>query len=143
MSTPFPDKPRIAIIGAGALGCYYGARLVKAGEDVHFLVRSNRAALMARGLKVKTPTERFSARKIQVYGSAAEIGPCDLVIIATKATGNEALKTILPPLLKPDTAVLTLQNGLGVEEPIADIVGPGRVIGAICYIGCMRTAPGL
>lgn len=143
MSTSFPDKPRIAIIGAGALGCYYGARLVKAGEDVHFLARSGRAALTARGLKVKTPTERINVRKVQVYGSAAEIGACDLVIIATKATANESLKTILPPLLKPDTAVLTLQNGLGVEEPIADIVGPGRVLGAICYIGCMRTAPGV
>jgi 2-dehydropantoate 2-reductase len=92
---------------------------------------------------VKTPTEKISVRKIQVYGSAHEIGPCDLVIIATKATANEALKTILPPLLKPDTAVLTLQNGLGVEEPVADIVGPARVLGAICYIGCMRTAPGV
>lgn len=143
MSTSFPDKPRIAIVGAGALGCYYGARLVKAGEDVHFLVRSNRAALMAQGLKVKSPTERITARKIQVYASPAEIGPCDLVVIATKATGNEALKTILPALLKPDTVVLTLQNGLGVEEPIAEIAGPDRVIGAICYIGCMRTAPGV
>ncbi|MEN9403172.1 MAG: 2-dehydropantoate 2-reductase [Verrucomicrobiota bacterium] len=143
MSTHFPEKPRIAIIGAGALGCYYGARLVTAGEDVHFLARSGRAALMVKGLKVKTPTEKISVRKIQVYGSAHEIGPCDLVIIATKATANEALKTILPPLLKPDTAVLTLQNGLGVEEPVADIVGPARVLGAICYIGCMRTAPGV
>lgn len=143
MSTNFPNNPRIAIIGAGALGCYYGARLVKAGEDVHFLVRSNRAALTAHGLKVKTPTERLSVRKIQVYGSAAEIGPCDLVIIATKATANEMLATVLPPLLKPDTVVLTLQNGLGVEEPVAEIAGPDRVIGAICYIGCMRTAPGV
>ncbi|MFZ5496500.1 MAG: 2-dehydropantoate 2-reductase [Verrucomicrobiota bacterium] len=143
MSTTFPDKPRIAIIGAGALGCYYGARLVKAGEDVHFLVRSARAALTANGLKVKTPTERITARKIHVYGSAAEIGPCDLVVIATKTTANEALKSILPPLLKPETVVLSLQNGLGVEEPVAEIVGPGRVIGAICYIGCMRTAPGV
>ncbi len=143
MSTSFPDKPRIAIIGTGALGCYYGARLVKAGEDVHFLGRSGRAALTARGLKIKTPTERINLRKIQVYGSSAEIGPCDLVILATKATANEALKTILPPLLGPETAVLTLQNGLGVEEPVAEIAGPGHVIGAICYIGCMRTAPGV
>lgn len=143
MSTSFPEKPRIAIIGAGALGCYYGARLVKAGEDVHFLARSGRAALTARGMKVKTPTERITARKVQVYGSGAEIGPCDLVVIAIKATGNESLKTLLPPLLKPDTVVLTLQNGLGVEEPVAEIAGPGRVIGAICYIGCMRTAPGV
>ena len=143
MSTSFPDKPRIAIIGTGALGCYYGARLVKAGEDVHFLGRSGRAARTARGLKIKTPTERINLRKIQVYGSSAEIGPCDLVIVATKATANEALKSILPPLLGPETAVLTLQNGLGVEEPVAEIAGPGRVIGAICYIGCTRTAPGV
>lgn len=143
VSTVFPDKPRIAIIGTGALGCYYGARLVKAGEDVHFLARSSRAALMAKGLKVRTPTERINVRKIQVYGSSAEIGPCDLVIIATKATANDALKNILPPLLGPETIVMTLQNGLGVEEPVAEIVGPGRVIGAICYIGCMRTAPGV
>ncbi len=80
---------------------------------------------------------------MHVYGSSAEIGPCDLVVIATKATANEALKTVLPPLLKPETVVLTLQNGLGVEEPVAEVAGPGRVIGAICYIGCVRTAPGV
>ncbi len=143
MSTSLPDNPRIAIIGTGALGCYYGARLVKSGADVHFLARSGRAALTARGIKVKAPTERLAVRKLHVYGSSADIGPCDLVVIATKATANESLKTVLPPLLKPDTTVLTLQNGLGVEEPVAEIVGPGRVIGAICYIGCVRTAPGV
>jgi 2-dehydropantoate 2-reductase len=125
------------------LGCYYGARLLKAGEDVHFLARSGRAALMARGLKVKTPTERISARKLHVYGSSVEIGPCDLVVIATKATSNDVLKNVLPPLLGPETIVMTLQNGLGVEEPVAEIVGPGRVVGAICYIGCVRTGPGV
>ncbi len=143
MSSPFPSKPRIAVLGTGALGCYYGARLVKAGEDVHFYAHSNRAALLARGLKVRTPTERLTIRKIQVYGSSAEIGPCDLVIVALKATAREALKNLLPPLLGPETTVLTLQNGLGVEEPVAEITGAGRVIGAICYIGCMRTAPGV
>jgi len=110
---------------------------------VHFLVRSGRAALMARGIRVKTPTERFHLRKVQVYGSPAEIGPCDLVILAIKATSNDVLKTLLPPLLGPETIVLTLQNGLGVEEPVAEIVGAGRVLGAICYIGCVRTAAGV
>lgn len=143
MSSVFPSKPRIAILGTGALGCYYGARLVKAGYDVHFHARSNRAALMARGLRIKTLTERIAIRKIQVHGSPTDIGPCDLVIIALKATANDALKTLLPPLLGPNTLVLTLQNGLGVEEPVAEICGPDRVIGAICYIGCMRTAPGV
>ncbi len=143
VSATFPSNPRIAIIGTGALGCYYGAKLVRAGRDVHFLARSGRAALTARGLQVKGPVEKFRVRKINVYGSPAEIGPCDLVIIATKATARDALKSLLPPLLGPDTTVLTLQNGLGVEEPVAEIAGSGRVIGAICYIGCMRTAPGV
>jgi len=143
VSTTFPEKPRIAIIGTGALGCYYGAKLVKAGEDVHFLARSGRAALTVRGLQVKGPSEKLRVKKIHVYGSAADIGPCDLVILATKATSNDALKTLLPPLLGPETIVMTLQNGLGVEEPVAEIVGPDHVVGAICYIGCMRTAPGV
>ena len=143
MSTAFSAHPRIAIIGAGALGCYYGAKLIKAGADVHFLARSGRAALTARGLQIKSPTENIRIRKIHVYGSPAEIGPCDLVIVATKATANEAVKNLLPPLLGPDTIVLTLQNGLGVEERLAEVAGAGRVYGAICYIGCMRTGPGV
>ena len=142
MSTPFPAQPRIAIVGTGALGCYYGARLAKAGEDVHFQVRSGRAAVMARGLKVKTPTERIHVKKPQVSATTEEIGPCDLVLVALKATANDQLKKMLPPLLKPGTVVLTLQNGLGVEEPVAEVVGAENVLGAICFIGCIRTAPG-
>jgi 2-dehydropantoate 2-reductase len=142
VSTPFPAKPRVAIIGSGALGCYYGARIAKAGDDVHFLVRSGRAEVMARGIKVKTPTERIHLKKPQVYGSTEEIGPCDLVIIALKATANDQLKRLLPPLLGPGTVVLTLQNGLGVEEPVAEVVGAENVVGAICFVGCIRTSAG-
>lgn len=143
MSTPFPANPRIAIIGSGALGCYYGARLARAGEDVHFLVRTGRAAVMARGIKIKTPTERFTLKKPHVYGSPEEIGPCDVVIVALKATANDQLKKLLPPLVRPGTLVLTLQNGLGVEEPVAEVVGAENVLGAICFIGCIRTSPGV
>lgn len=143
MTTPFPSKPRIAIVGSGALGTYYGARLAKAGFDVHFLVRSGRAAIVARGIRVKTPTERIHLKKVHAYGSTEEIGPCDLVLVAVKATANDALAKILPPLVHADTVVLTLQNGLGVEEPVAEIVGPHRTAGAICYVGAMRLRPGV
>lgn len=131
------------MLGAGALGCYYGAKLAKAGEDVHFLVRSGRAAVMARGIRVKTPTERIHLRRVQAYGSTPEIGPCDLVIIAVKATTNDVLRKLLPPLLHENTTVLTLQNGLGVEEPVAEVAGAERVLGAICYIASVRTGPGV
>ncbi len=143
VSASIPAKPRIAIIGSGALGCYYGARLAKAGNDVHFLVRSSRAAVMARGIRVKTPTERLHLRKVLAYANTTEIGPCDLVIVSVKATANAVLAKLLPPLMGENTLVLTLQNGLGVEEPVAEVVGGERVLGAICFIGCTRTAPGV
>lgn len=143
VNAPFPSKPRVAIVGSGALGTYYGASLARAGHDVHFLVRTGRAAVLARGMRIKTPTEKFHLKKVQVYGSTEEIGACDLVIVALKATSNDALKKLLPPLLGPATLVLTLQNGLGVEEPVAEIAGPDRVIGALCYIAAERTGPGV
>jgi len=139
----FSSNPRIAIVGAGALGCYYGARLVKAGEDVHFLARGGRAALMAKGIKVKMPAGRVNLKRVQVYGTPDEIGPCDLVVVALKATANDQLRRLLPPLIGPNTTVLTLQNGLGVEEPVAEVAGPERTVGAICFIGCIRRAPGV
>lgn len=143
MSALLPDKPRIAIIGSGALGCYYGTRLAKAGNDVHFLVRSGRAAIVARGMRIKTPTERIQLKRVNAYPNSADIGPCDLVIIALKATANDALAKLLPPLMGEKTLVLTLQNGLGVEEPVAEVIGGEHVLGAICFIGCTRTAPGV
>jgi 2-dehydropantoate 2-reductase len=143
VNAPFPEKPRIAIVGSGALGCYYGARLAKAGYDVHFLVHSGRAAIMARGIRVKTPTERIHLKKVQAHATTAEIGPCDLVVIALKATANDKLAKMLPPLMGPGTLVLTLQNGLGVEEPVAEVVGGEHVLGAICFVGSTRTAPGV
>jgi 2-dehydropantoate 2-reductase len=117
--------------------------LVKAGGDVHFLVRSGRAAVMAHGLNVKVPGGRIRIKKVQVYGSSEEIGPCDLVVVAIKATANDQLRRLLPPLVGPNTMVLTLQNGLGVEEPVAEVVGSERTVGAICFIGCLRKAPGI
>lgn len=143
MNAPFPSKPRVAVLGAGALGLYYGARLAKAGVDVHFLVRSGRAAVLARGIRIKEPADRLHLKKVQAYGSTEEIGPCDLVLVALKATDNSALAKLLPPLLGPATLVLTLQNGLGVEEPVANIVGPDRVMGALCFIASERKSPGV
>ena len=98
---------------------------------------------MARGIRVKTPTERFHLKKTQTYATTGDIGPCDLVIVSVKATANAALAKLLPPLLGPGTLVLTLQNGLGVEEPVAEVVGADRVLGAICFVGVMRRAPGV
>ena len=136
-------NPKIAVVGAGAVGCYYGGMLAHAGYDVHFLMRSDLETVRTEGLKIHTRGELVHLREVQAYGDPAEIGPCDLVLIGLKATGNAALEKMIPPLLGPDTALLTLQNGLGNEEFLAERWGEQRVIGGLCFVCLNRTAPGV
>lgn len=134
---------RIAIIGAGAIGTYYGVRLARGGADVRFLLRSDLSAVRERGaLQIHEGGETAELRPAQVFGTTEEIGPVDLAIVTLKTTANAHLARWLPPLIGPDTVVLTLQNGLGSDELIAGIVGAERVIGGLAFIASTRTAPG-
>ncbi len=132
----------IAIVGAGAIGTFYGARLALAGRDVRFLMRSDLPLVRERGIRLVEPAGTRSLHPVQAFGSTAEIGPVDLVIITLKATANAFLPQLLPPLLHAQTAVLTLQNGLGNEEAVAAVVGAERVLGGLCFIGVARISPG-
>ncbi len=136
---------KIAVVGAGAVGGFYGAKLAYLGRDVRFYIRNpeERAAIRRFGLRVTSKQGNFRVAKTQVYASTEEIGPCDLVIIAIKATANDALLTLLPPLLKPETVLLTLQNGLGNEEFLAEHFGPERIMGGLCFVCLSRAAPGV
>ncbi|MES2505676.1 MAG: putative 2-dehydropantoate 2-reductase [Verrucomicrobiota bacterium] len=133
---------RVAIIGAGAVGCYYGGRLAQHGHDVHFLMRSDFEAVDRDGLNITSPQGDVHV-KVNAHRSTADIGPCDLVIIAMKVTSNAALLDLLPPLLHANTALLTLQNGLGNEEFLAEHFGVERVLGGLCFVCINRTAPGV
>lgn len=137
-------RPKIAIIGPGAIGCYYGSRLAAAGENVHFLMRSDLAAVRANGcLRVKLPKEQeIVVNSPRVHATPQEISPCDLVIVALKTTANGVFESLIRPLLKDDTAILTLQNGLGSDEQLATLFGAERVLGGLCFICVNRTAPG-
>ncbi len=132
---------RIAIVGSGAVGSYYGGMLAHSGRDVHFLMRADLGTVMTNGLTIHTGgrTIRVPAK---AHATTAEIGPCDLVIIALKATANAALDDIIPPLLNAGTVLVTLQNGLGNEEYLAQRWGAERVMGALCFVCLNRTAPG-
>jgi 2-dehydropantoate 2-reductase len=132
----------VAIVGAGALGSYYGARLALANRDVRFLLRGDLQEVRAHGLTLREKDATRHLANVAAFGRVEEIGPVDLVIVTLKTTANAALPALLPPLLHDTTAVLTLQNGLGNEEFIAGIVGPERVMGGLCYIGVTREAPG-
>jgi 2-dehydropantoate 2-reductase len=134
---------KIAIVGSGAIGTYYGARLALGGADVRFLLRSDLAAVRARGsLLLHEKGGTTELRPVAAFGSTGEIGPVDLVIVTLKTTANGELARLLPPLLGPRTALFTLQNGLGSDEQLAELFGAERVMGGLAFIAATRTAPG-
>lgn len=140
-SSPSP-LGRVAILGSGSVGGYYGGRLALAGNDVHFLLRSDYEAVKSQGLHVESPLGDFHLPQVNAHRRPEDIGPCDLVIIALKTTSNAALDALLPPLLHPNTALLTLQNGLGAEAYLADRHGAERVLGGLCFVCINRVGPG-
>jgi 2-dehydropantoate 2-reductase len=129
---------KIAIVGSGAVGTYYGAKLARGGSNVHFLMRGDLSAVRRDGIFVRGEGENFRVEKVNCYNSTREIGPCDLAIIAVKTTSNADLVDLVPPLLHANTIVLTLQNGLGNEEFLAKQFGAERVIGGLCFIAVDR-----
>ncbi len=134
---------RIAVVGSGAVGCYYGGMLAHGGHDVLFLMRSDLDAVRRNGLVIDTQGEVIRLPNVQAFATAEEIGPVDVVLIALKATANEELERLLPPLMGGHTALLTLQNGLGNEEFLSARWGAERVMGALCFVCINRTEPGV
>lgn len=131
-----------AILGTGALGGFYGARMQQAGAEVHFLLRSDYEQVREFGLTIDSPDGNFTLPQVNAYRDVSEMPRCDVVAIALKTTQNHLLPKLLPPVLKENGVVLVLQNGLGVEADVAKIVGSNRVIGGLCFLCSNKTAPG-
>lgn len=132
---------KIAIVGSGSIGLYYGGRLAAQGAKVHFLMRSGYEEARQQGIRIYSKGEEVRLEHPRVYCDPFDIGPCDLVIIALKATTNSSLKNLLPPLLHKGTMLLTLQNGLGNEEFLAAHAGADRVLGGLCFVCLTRRSP--
>lgn len=133
---------KIAILGAGALGCYYGARLAEAGHDVCFIGRSVYEPLKAGGLHVESVHGDMHLPQVNVCRRAEECGPVDLVIVCWKTTSNDQLGAYLPALVHGGTEILTLQNGMGNAEAISAYVPEERVYIGLCFVCCMMDIPG-
>lgn len=132
---------RVAIVGAGAVGLYYGGRLALAGEDVSFLMRSDFDAAKQRGISLETTEGDFQISDPQIAQKSSDIGAVDLVVVAWKATSNHLLKDVLSPLVGEKTQILSLQNGIGSAELIAELFGAEKVIGGLCFVCINRVAP--
>lgn len=133
---------KIGVVGCGAVGSFYGAKLARAGETVHFLLRSDYEPVRRGGVQIRSPQGDFRVQP-KCARTPEQIGPCDLVLIGLKTTANEQFPRLLPPLVGPATAVLTLQNGLGNEEQLAQILKPEQILGGLCFVCLNRVMPGL
>lgn len=133
---------KIAVVGCGAVGSYYGAMLARQDEDVHFLLRSDYEAVKRGGVKVESVLGDFHVHPVAAH-TPEEIGVSDLVLIALKSTANAEFERLVSPLVGPETAVLTLQNGLGNEESLAQLFAPHQVLGGLCFVCLNRIAPGV
>jgi 2-dehydropantoate 2-reductase len=135
---------RLAIVGSGAVGGYYGAKLARAGHDVTFIARgAHLAAMREHGLAIQSPLGDFVVRP-RVEEDAARVPPVDVVIFAVKAYSNAGALPILTAIAGGgDAAVLTLQNGVDSVEEVAAAVGAERVLGGSTYIATALSRPGV
>jgi len=133
---------KIGIIGAGAVGGYYGGKLCRAGEEVHLLLRSDFEAVKKSGLRILSDDGDFTVQP-HAHDLPETIGPCDLVIVALKTTANSQYADLITPLVAENTAILCLQNGLGNCEQLAELFGSEKIMGGLCFVCLNRTAPGV
>jgi len=134
---------RVAIVGAGALGGFYGAMLARKSYDVHFLMRRDFEAVSKKGLTVQSSNGDFHLEQVNCYRRTDQIGPVELVFIGLKTTANSSYEQLIPPLLGANTRIVTAQNGLGNEELLAELFGAERVAGALAFLCSNRTEPGV
>lgn len=136
---------KYAVLGTGALGGFYGAKLQKAGLDIHFLLNSDYQAVSKSGLLVESKDGDFRLPQVNTYNDVHQMPKCDVVIVALKTTQNHLLPKLLPPIVKDNGVVLVLQNGLGVETEVAQITSTSNsveIMGGLCFLCSNKVAPG-
>ena len=135
---------KIAVIGAGGVGGYFGARLAAAGNDVTFVQRGpHLEAMRANGLRLASPLGDVELPTVMATDNSADIGPVDVVLVAVKSGHTEQAAESIKALLGPETAVITLQNGIENEDRLVAVLGPDHVMGGAAYILSLIEAPGI
>ena len=135
---------RIAVMAAGAVGGYFGARMQAAGHDVFFVARgANLAAIKSNGLKLESVHGDLHLRQVNVTDDPNGVGPVDIVLFAVKLWDTEQAAEQTRPLVGPATRVITLQNGIDSVERMAPILGAEQSIGGAAYIASVIETPGV
>ena len=133
---------KYAVIGSGAVGGYYGGKLARSGQEVHFLFHSDYDYVKENGLKVDSVKGDFHLDSVLVYNSTSEMPKCDVVLVGLKSTNNKLLKELLPPLLHQDTLVVLIQNGLGLEADLQQDFPDLKIVGGLAFICSSKIGEG-
>lgn len=133
---------RYAVVGSGAIGGYFGAKLARLGKQVDFLFHSDYDYVKEQGLQINSARGSFHLPKVSAYKKTSEMPVADVVLVGLKTTNNHLLKDMLPPLLHPDTLVVLIQNGLGVEEDLLVDLPDLHVAGGLAFIASSKQGPG-
>lgn len=135
-------SPSFAILGTGALGGYYGSRLHHGGFETHFLLHSDYDIVKQNGLTVESIFGDFSIAQPNIWRDLESLPACDIVCISLKSTVNSTLRNLLAQKVKAGGCILVLQNGIGLEEEIAEWVPGIPVLGGLCFLCSNKIGPG-
>lgn len=133
---------KYSIIGTGAIGGFYGGKLAKAGQEVHFLLHKDYEYVKQNGLQVDSCDGSFHLDDVNAYNDTTAMPPCDVVLVCLKSINNGMLKTLLPPLLHQRTLVVLIQNGIGVEEDVQRDFPGVQLAAGLAFICSAKTEPG-
>jgi 2-dehydropantoate 2-reductase len=135
---------KIAVVGAGGVGGYFGARLAKGGADVTFVARgAHLAAIRERGLAIEGGPAEFRVSPVRAVENPAMIGVVDIVLLAVKMWDSEAAIAAIKPIVGSETAVISLQNGVVKDQYLRRAFGPANVLGGVCYVATYIAGPGV
>ena len=135
---------RFAILGSGAVGGYFGAKLAKSGQEVTFIARgAHLEAIRTKGLQIQSAKLGDFVVRASAESDTSKVGPVDVVIVAVKAYDNATALPMLKPMIGANTVVLTLQNGVDSVDDVAGVTGEGQVLGGTTYVATALEAPGL
>ena len=131
-----------AVVGTGAIGGYYGAKLARAGREVHFLLHSDYEYVKENGLRVSSCDGDFALPHVHAYADSSQMSQVDVVLVGLKSTNEHLLRSLLPPLLHAGTLVVLIQNGIGLEADVQSWFPDLSLAAGLAFICSSKTEPG-
>lgn len=131
-----------SIIGTGAIGGYYGGRLMRAGRQVRFLLHSDYAYVKEHGLQIDSCDGSFHLDDVDAYDNTQNMPESDVVVVCLKSTNNHLLKQLLTPIVRENTIVVMIQNGIGIEEDLQKQFPSLNIVAGLAFICSGKVGPG-